>query len=113
MNLDKITKNGKALFLAYDHGMEHGPTDFDDQSVDPTEVLKIADSGFFTGFICQNLKYLLFDFSGITTHNYLPFRGFFYYSVYLRKRMQAITLPKPNEFDNTVSLLAFLDSFGT
>jgi len=52
-NLDKITKNGRALFLAYDHGLEHGPTDFDDESVDPGEILKIADSGFFTGFICQ------------------------------------------------------------
>lgn len=52
-NLEKITKNGRALFLAYDHGMEHGPGDFDDESVDPAEILKIADSGFFTGFICQ------------------------------------------------------------
>jgi class I fructose-bisphosphate aldolase len=52
-NLNKITKNGRALFLAYDHGMEHGPTDFDDKSVNPAEILKIADSGFFTGFICQ------------------------------------------------------------
>lgn len=52
-NLSKITKNGKALFLAYDHGMEHGPSDFDDESVDPAKVLEIADSGFFTGFICQ------------------------------------------------------------
>lgn len=52
-NLEKITKNGRALFLAYDHGLEHGPSDFDDESVDPAEILKIADSGFFTGFICQ------------------------------------------------------------
>ncbi len=52
-NLDKITKNNRALFLAYDHGMEHGPTDFDDESVDPAKILKIADSGYFTGFICQ------------------------------------------------------------
>lgn len=52
-NLEKITKNGKALFLAYDHGLEHGPTDFDDQSVDPSKILEIADSGYFTGFICQ------------------------------------------------------------
>ena len=25
IKLDKITKQGKALFLAYDHGLEHGP----------------------------------------------------------------------------------------
>ncbi len=53
MNLEKITKNGRVLFLAYDHGMEHGPEDFDDESVDPGKILEIADSGFFTGFICQ------------------------------------------------------------
>jgi class I fructose-bisphosphate aldolase len=53
MDLSKITRNGKALFLAYDHGMEHGPADFDDESIDPAEILKIADSGFFTGLICQ------------------------------------------------------------
>lgn len=51
--LEKITKNGRALFLAYDHGMEHGPSDFDDQSVDPAKILEIADSGFFTGVILQ------------------------------------------------------------
>ncbi|MFZ5365891.1 MAG: class I fructose-bisphosphate aldolase [Patescibacteria group bacterium] len=52
-DLDKITKNGRALFLAYDHGMEHGPADFDDQSVDPEKILEIADSGYFTAVILQ------------------------------------------------------------
>lgn len=52
-NLDKITKNGKALFLAYDHGMEHGPADFDDETIDPMRIMEIADSGYFTGVIFQ------------------------------------------------------------
>ena len=51
--LSKITKNGKALFLAYDQGFEHGPTDFNDENVDPEKVLKIADSGDFTGVVLQ------------------------------------------------------------
>lgn len=51
--LDKITKNGKALFLAYDQGFEHGPTDFNDENVDPQKILEIADSGYFTGVILQ------------------------------------------------------------
>lgn len=51
--LKKITRNGRALFLAYDHGMEHGPADFDDESVDPAKILEIADSGYFTGVIFQ------------------------------------------------------------
>ncbi len=53
INLSKISRNNHALFLAYDQGFEHGPTDFDDESVDPENVLKIAASGFFTGVIFQ------------------------------------------------------------
>jgi len=53
MDLSKITKNGKALFLAYDHGMEHGPADFDDETIDPARIIEIADSGYFTGLILQ------------------------------------------------------------
>ena len=53
VSLDKITKNGKALFLAYDQGLEHGPADFDEESVNPLQVLEIAESGFFTGVILQ------------------------------------------------------------
>lgn len=52
-NIEKICKNSKALFLAYDHGMEHGPADFDDETVDPARIMEIADSGYFTGVIFQ------------------------------------------------------------
>lgn len=52
-DLSKITRDGKALFLAYDQGMEHGPEDFNDENVDPKKVLAIADSGCFTGIILQ------------------------------------------------------------
>ncbi|MBI2032499.1 MAG: fructose-bisphosphate aldolase [Candidatus Levybacteria bacterium] len=41
-DLSKITTDGKAFYLAYDQGMEHGPTDFDDENVDPKEILDIA-----------------------------------------------------------------------
>jgi class I fructose-bisphosphate aldolase len=53
IDLSKITRNGKALFLAYDQGMEHGPVDFNDDNVDPQKILEIADSGYFTGVILQ------------------------------------------------------------
>jgi len=49
----RITRKDRALLLAYDHGMEHGTADFDNVSIDPARILKIADSSFFTGFICQ------------------------------------------------------------
>lgn len=53
VDLSKITKDGKAFFLAYDQGMEHGPADFDDENIDPQYVLGISDSGYFTGIIFQ------------------------------------------------------------
>jgi class I fructose-bisphosphate aldolase len=53
INLDKISRKGKALYLAYDQGLEHGPTDFNDESVNPENILKIASSGFYTGLILQ------------------------------------------------------------
>ncbi|MBI2622218.1 fructose-bisphosphate aldolase, partial [Candidatus Microgenomates bacterium] len=52
-DLSKITTNGRALFLAYDQGMEHGPTDFDDKSVDPQNILQIAVNGGFNAIIFQ------------------------------------------------------------
>ena len=42
INLSKILKGGKALFLSYDHGLEHGPSDFNDKNVDPLYILDIA-----------------------------------------------------------------------
>lgn len=54
VSLDNITKNGKALFLAYDQGLEHGPTDFNDENMDPSYVLKIGvTSHAYTGVIFQ------------------------------------------------------------
>lgn len=51
--LSPITKNNRALFLAYDQGLEHGPSDFNDENVDPQYIVDLAESGFFTGVIFQ------------------------------------------------------------
>ncbi|HLC78021.1 MAG TPA: fructose-bisphosphate aldolase [Candidatus Nanoarchaeia archaeon] len=51
--LNKITKQGKALFLAYDQGLEHGPLDFNDKNVDPLYVIDIAKKGKYTGIVFQ------------------------------------------------------------
>ena len=39
-----ITRNGNSLILAYDHGLEHGPVDFEDvpESADPERVFEVA-----------------------------------------------------------------------
>ncbi len=41
------------MFLAYDQGMEHGPSEFDDENVDPDYILSIALEGGFSGVILQ------------------------------------------------------------
>ena len=53
ISLSKITKQGKALFLAYDQGLEHGPTDFNDKNVDPNYIIEIARKGGYTGMVFQ------------------------------------------------------------
>ena len=41
------------MLLAYDQGMEHGPVDFNEKSVDPNYIMKIAQNGNFTGVVFQ------------------------------------------------------------
>ena len=72
--LGKIAKNGKVMLLAYDQGMEHGPSDFvtsghehsaqqnpiNGKNSDPEFILDIAENGKFTGVVLQKgvaLKY--------------------------------------------------------
>ena len=53
VSLNKITKKGKALYLAYDQGLEHGPSDFNDKNVNPEYILDIAKKGKFNAVILQ------------------------------------------------------------
>ena len=50
-NLAKLLKKGKALFLAYDQGLEHGPIDFNDKNVNPLYIIDIAKSGGYNALI--------------------------------------------------------------
>jgi fructose-bisphosphate aldolase, class I len=43
--ISKLMTNGRSLILAYDQGLEHGPTDFDLNNVDPGYILDIAEKG--------------------------------------------------------------------
>jgi class I fructose-bisphosphate aldolase len=46
--------NGKSLILAYDQGLEHGPsTDFNDKNVDPSYIMEIATKGKFNAIVFQ------------------------------------------------------------
>ncbi|MBU1051978.1 MAG: hypothetical protein KJ718_05500 [Nanoarchaeota archaeon] len=53
VSLKKITTKGKAMFLAYDQGIEHGPVDFNDKNVDPDYIIKIAREGKYNAVIFQ------------------------------------------------------------
>lgn len=50
-----ITRDGNVLILAYDHGLEHGPVDFEavPESMDPETVFDVATHDAVTGFAVQ------------------------------------------------------------
>ncbi len=49
--MSRLFRGGKAMFLAYDQGLEHGPKDFNDRNFDPSYVIDIALRHRFTGLI--------------------------------------------------------------
>lgn len=51
--LQPFLHQDKALFLAYDHGFEHGPKDLTGKSIDPEYILDLAVKGGYTGIILQ------------------------------------------------------------
>jgi class I fructose-bisphosphate aldolase len=53
ISLNKIIRHGKAIYLAYDQGLEHGPIEFNDKNVDPRYIIDIAKKGGYTGIIFQ------------------------------------------------------------
>lgn len=73
-NLEKLQRNGKSLFLAYDQGFEHGPTDFNEKNVDPSYIVKIGqDAGVFTGIIFhEGLARMYYPIGGLDTQKTPP-----------------------------------------
>jgi len=61
-------KNGTALFLPYDQGMEHGPRDFfaNPDSADPKYIIRLALEGGFNGIAIQIglAEKFFWDFAG-------------------------------------------------
>ncbi|MEM0043379.1 MAG: class I fructose-bisphosphate aldolase [Sulfolobales archaeon] len=45
IRLNRILKNGRALIFAFDHGVEHGPSDFPEDRVDPRSVIRMVVEG--------------------------------------------------------------------
>jgi fructose-bisphosphate aldolase, class I len=52
--MDAFLKDGKSIILAYDQGLEHGPSaDFDNRNVDPAFIVEMASKGGFNGLALQ------------------------------------------------------------
>ncbi len=52
--MSPFLKDGRSMLLAYDQGLEHGPsTDFNDKNVDPAFIMDIAAKGRFNGVVFQ------------------------------------------------------------
>ena len=52
--MSAFIKEGRSMLLAYDQGLEHGPsTDFNDKNIDPSFVMELAVKGGFDGVIFQ------------------------------------------------------------
>jgi class I fructose-bisphosphate aldolase len=51
--IENLLRGDHGLLFAYDHGFEYGPGSFDERSVEPSFALDLANSGAFSGFICQ------------------------------------------------------------
>ncbi len=54
MDINFLLKDNKAIFLAYDHGLEHGPSDFlTKETANPEYILNLAYEAGFQGVIFQ------------------------------------------------------------
>jgi len=52
--MSPFLKDGRGMLLAYDQGLEHGPsTDFNDRNIDPSVIMEIAATGKFNGVVFQ------------------------------------------------------------
>jgi class I fructose-bisphosphate aldolase len=53
MSMEVFLENGRGILLAYDQGLEHGPTDLNERNVDPASIMRLAVSGRFNGVVFQ------------------------------------------------------------
>lgn len=54
VQINKLLTKGKATFLAYDQGFEHGPSDLNLKTVDPDYIMDIALEGHYNAVILQH-----------------------------------------------------------
>jgi fructose-bisphosphate aldolase, class I len=74
VDVSKILRDGKCFLLAYDQGLEHGPTDFNDINVDPQYILDIAvQTKVYTGLVFQEgIAEKYYPIGGVEKSKYPP-----------------------------------------
>lgn len=74
VDVNKILRDGKCLLLAYDQGFEHGPTDFNEDNVDPNFILDIAlKTQVYTGIVFhEGVAEKYYPIGGVEKKNYPP-----------------------------------------
>lgn len=74
MDINKILRNDRCMLLAYDQGFEHGPTDFNDENVDPNFIIDIAlKSSVYTGIVFhEGIAEKYYPIGGVDKKNYPP-----------------------------------------
>jgi len=53
MSMQPFLVENRGILLAYDQGLEHGPTDLNERNVDPAFIMRLAADGKFTGLVFQ------------------------------------------------------------
>jgi class I fructose-bisphosphate aldolase len=53
LGIEAFLRNNRSILLAYDQGLEHGPTDFNERNFDPAFVMDLAVKGEFNGIVFQ------------------------------------------------------------
>jgi class I fructose-bisphosphate aldolase len=53
ITMDSFMTNGRSLLLAYDQGLEHGPSDFNQVNCNPDFIIELASKGKFNGVVLQ------------------------------------------------------------
>lgn len=62
IRLKRILPDGKSVVFAFDHGIEHGPSDFTSETLDPRPLIrKIVDSGVDAIMLTPGLAYITRD----------------------------------------------------
>jgi class I fructose-bisphosphate aldolase len=53
MSMEVFLEKNRGILLAYDQGLEHGPTDLNERNVDPRSIMELAVGGRFGAVIFQ------------------------------------------------------------